>query len=153
MTKTIFTTKEKNKWWETIFTTWSSPKKEEQEVFTTKDFPEAIWPYSPSYKAWKTYYFSWQIGINPKTKKLVKWWIEFQTTQVIKNISWVLAKNKLEFKDIVKTTIFLKNINDFAIVNEIYAKYFSHKPARSTVEVSNLPLWALIEIEVIARKS
>ena len=140
MSETIFTTKKEEKSGETIFTTWKSSDKENKEIYSTKEFPEAIWPYSPSVKAWKTYYFSGQIAINPKTKKLVKWWIEKETLQVIKNISWILAYNKLTFENIVKTTIFLKNIDDFSKVNEIYWKYFSHKPARSTIEVSNLPL-------------
>ncbi len=152
MSKTIFTTKKEEKWWETIFTTWSSSKKVSKEIYSTKKFPEAIWPYSPSYKSWNTYYFSWQIAIDPKTKKLIDGWIWKQTLQVIKNISWILAYNKLTFKNIVKTTIFLKDINSFSKVNEIYWEYFEHKPARSTIEVSNLPLWALIEIEVIAVK-
>ena len=152
MSETIFSTKEDKKSWETIFTTWVSSKKHSKEVYSTKDFPEAIWPYSPSYKAGKTYYFSWQIAINPKTWKLIDGNIEEQTLQVIKNISWVLAFNHLKFENIVKTTIFLKNIDDFWKVNEIYWEFFAHKPARSTIEVSNLPLWALIEIEVIARK-
>jgi len=113
-------------------------------------YPKAVWPYSPYYKAWKTLYCSGQIGLIPETMVIIEWWVENETKQVISNIWWVLKKNWLDFLDVVKTTIYLDNIDDFWKVNEIYAKYFSHKPARSTVEVSKLPLWALVEIEVIA---
>jgi 2-iminobutanoate/2-iminopropanoate deaminase len=115
-------------------------------------YPKAVWPYSPYYKAGNFIFCSGQIGLNPETMEIVKWWVEEETKQVISNISWVLEENWLSLKNIVKTTIFLKNINDFWKVNEIYWEYFSHKPARSTVEVANLPLWALVEIEVIAEK-
>jgi 2-iminobutanoate/2-iminopropanoate deaminase len=84
--------------------------------------------------------------------ELVKWWIENETRQVCRNISYLLEENWLSLKDVVKTTIFLKNIEDFDKVNEIYKNYFLLKPARSTIEVSKLPKWALIEIEVIAKR-
>ena len=115
-----------------------------------KNYPEAVWPYSPFYKAWNTLYCSGQIGLIPETMEIVKWWVEEETSQVIFNIWWVLKENWLDFTNVVKTTIYLNNMKDFTKVNEIYAEYFSHKPARSTIEVSKLPLWALVEIEVIA---
>ncbi len=124
-------------------------KKEKQEK---NNFPKAIWPYSPIIKAWKIFYCSGQIWLDPETMKIVEWWVENETIRVCENIKWVLKSKKLELKNVVKTTIFLKNISDFTKVNEIYQKYFEHKPARSTIEVSKLPLWALVEIEVIARK-
>jgi 2-iminobutanoate/2-iminopropanoate deaminase len=115
-----------------------------------KNYPEAVWPYSPFYKSWNTLYCSGQIGLIPETMKIIEWGVEKETSQLISNIWWVLKENWLDFSNVVKTTIYLDNIKDFTKVNEIYAKYFSHKPARSTVEVSKLPLWALVEIEVIA---
>lgn len=114
-------------------------------------YPKAIWPYSPYYIAWNLIFCSGQIWLNPDNMEIVPWWIKEETKQVIKNIAWILEENNLWLKDIVKTTIFLQNIDDFKIVNEIYGEYFSHKPARSTIEVSKLPLGALVEIEVIAK--
>lgn len=116
-----------------------------------KKYPQAVWPYSPYYKAWDLLFCSWQIWLIPETMNLVEWWIKEETYQVIKNILWILEENWLDIKNIIKTTIYLDDIKDFKIVNEIYWEYFSHKPARSTVEVSKLPLNAKIEIEVIAK--
>jgi 2-iminobutanoate/2-iminopropanoate deaminase len=113
-------------------------------------YPVPVWPYSPYFRAWNILFCSWQVWINPEKSLLVEWWIEEETHQVIRNISWVLEENNLTLEDVVKTTIYLKNISDFSKVNNIYWKFFAHRPARTTIEVSNLPLWALIEIEVIA---
>ena len=82
--------------------------------------------------------------------ELVKWWIEEQTKQVCRNLSAVLMQQNIWLKNVIKTTIFLKNIDDFEKVNDIYKNYFILKPARSTLEVSALPKWALVEIEAIA---
>jgi 2-iminobutanoate/2-iminopropanoate deaminase len=109
-----------------------------------------VGPYSQAVLIRKTLYSSGQIGIDPEKWTLVEW-IENQTERVCKNLWEVLKEWWFEFKNVIKTTIFLKDINDFKIVNEIYAKYFSHAPARSTIQVAWLPLWALIEIEVIAK--
>lgn len=114
------------------------------------DSPNAIWPYSKAYKAWNLLFCSGQIGLDPKTMQMVEWWIEAETKQVCRNISWVLREYSLWLKDVVKTTIFLKNIGDFEKVNDIYKRYFLMQPARSTIEVSNLPKNALVEIEVVA---
>lgn len=113
-------------------------------------YPAPVWPYSPFYKAWSLVFCSWQIWLNPETSTLVEGWVLEETKQVIKNISWVLEENNLKIENIVKTTIYLKNIKDFSEVNKIYWEFFAHKPARTTIEVSNLPLNASIEIEVIA---
>jgi len=113
-------------------------------------YPEAVGPYSPYYKAWNTLYCSGQIGLIPETGKIIEWWVEPETEQLLKNIDWVLKENWLKATDVVKTTIFLDNMDDFKKVNAIYAEYFLHKPARSTVAVKTLPLWALVEVEVIA---
>jgi len=121
-----------------------------QKIHTDKA-PKAIWPYSQAVLVWNILYSSWQIGLNPQTMELVEW-IENQTHQVCKNLKEVLNKAWFDLENVVKTTIFLSNIEDFSKVNEIYGQYFSHKPARSTVEVAKLPLWALVEIEVVAVK-
>ncbi len=115
------------------------------------NYPKAVWPYSPFVKVWNLLFCSWQIWINPETWKLTDWWIEEETNQVISNIKWVLEENWLDFNSVIKTTIFLSDMSNYSIVNEIYWKSFLSKPARSTVEVSKLPVWAMIEIEVIAK--
>lgn len=116
----------------------------------SKNAPKAIWPYSQAIQVWKLIFCSGQIWIDPKTWNIIDIWISLQTHQVCKNIQEVLKWSKCSIKNIIKTTVYLKNIADFSIVNEIYWQYFKHKPARSTIEVSNLPKWALIEIEAIA---
>ncbi len=139
----IFTNKDK-----------ASPKMDNDELnslFTASKAPLAIWPYSKAYSAWDLLFCSWQIWLDVNTMQMVKWWIEEQTKQVCRNISHLLEEYWTSLKNVVKTTIFLKNINDFEAVNNIYKNYFVLKPARSTVEVSNLPKNALIEIEVIAK--
>ena len=119
-------------------------------IFTDKA-PSAVGPYSQAVKAGQYLFCSGQIGINPETNKLAGDDVEMQTQQVFKNISAVLSASHLNLKDIVKTTVFLSDMNDFPVMNKIYEKKFSdHKPARSTVQVSRLPLDAKIEIECIA---
>lgn len=113
-------------------------------------YPQSVWPYSPFFRAWNLLFCSWQVGLNPETMKIVEGWVLEETKQVIKNISGVLEESNLTIANVVKATIFITNIWDFAEVNKIYGEYFTHKPARTTVEVSHLPLWAKIEIEVVA---
>ena len=121
------------------------------EVITTDNAPAAIGPYSQAVKAGDFLFCSGQIGIDPHTKKLAGDNISTQTEQVLKNLRAVLNASGLDLEDIVKTTVFLKNMDDFPVVNDIYGKEFgSHKPARSTVGVARLPLNGLIEIECIA---
>lgn len=122
------------------------------QLFKVSKAPAAIWPYSKAYFAWDLLFCSWQLGFDANTMQLVEWWIENQTKQVCRNIWYLLEENWLSLKDVVKTTIFIKNIEDFDKVNHIYKNYFILKPARSTVEVSRLPKDALIEIEVIAKR-
>ena len=120
-----------------------------KKVQTTKA-PSAIGPYSQAIVSGNLVFCSGQIGLDPETGNLVDG-IENQTKQVMENIKAVLSAADSDLNHVVKTTIFIKNISDFATVNQIYGDYFSdHKPARSTVEVSNLPKGALIEVEVIA---
>lgn len=119
-------------------------------IISTDKAPEAIWPYSQAIKVWNMLYSSWQIALDPISMKVIDWWIKEQTKQVCLNLWSVLNEAWLTYKDVVKTTIFLDNMDDFKLVNEVYSEYFSHKPARSTVEVSKLPLWVLVEIELVA---
>jgi 2-iminobutanoate/2-iminopropanoate deaminase len=118
----------------------------------TNKAPQAIGPYSQAIVVGNMLFASWQIWLDPQTMKLVDW-IENQTHQVCKNLKAVLEEAGFSIENVVKTTIYLKNIEDFKIVNEIYWQYFSHKPARSTIQVAKLPLDALIEIDVIAVKN
>lgn len=116
----------------------------------TDNAPAAIGPYSQAIIANGFVYCSGQIGLDPKAGVLVGG-IEEQTKQVLENLKAVLKAADTDLEFVVKTTIFLKNMNDFTVVNDIYEKYFGgHKPARATVEVSNLPKGALVEIEAIA---
>ena len=116
----------------------------------TKKAPAAIGPYSQAKIVNGFVYTSGQIPIDPETGKIEFQCIEAQTEQVIKNLKAVLEEAGSSLEKVVKTTCFLKNIKDFGTFNEIYAGYFTGKPARSCVEVSNLPKDALVEIEVIA---
>ncbi len=121
------------------------------EIVTSGNAPAAIGPYCQAVKVGAYLFCSGQIGIDPETTEIAGDDIETQTKQVLKNIRAVTKASGSGLKDIVKTTVFLTNLDDFAVVNKIYAKEFgNHKPARSTVQVSRLPLDALIEIECIA---
>jgi 2-iminobutanoate/2-iminopropanoate deaminase len=118
---------------------------------STNNAPQAIGPYSQAVQIENFIYCSGQIPIDPKTSEVVANDIEIQTNQVMKNISAILDESKLDFSNVIKTTIFLKDMNQFSIVNDVYNSYFmQNKPARSTVEVSRLPKDVLIEIEVVA---
>lgn len=116
----------------------------------TKHAPEAIGPYSQAIVANGFVFCSGQIGLNPSTGELAGG-IEIQTRQVMDNLTSVLKGAGTDLSFVVKTTIYLKNVSDFPTVNSIYGQYFSdHKPARATVEASNLPKGALIEVDAIA---
>ncbi len=122
-----------------------------KKVIQTEKAPKAIGPYSQAIQAGNFLFLSGQIPLDPKTGELVKGDIGRQTQQVLENIKGVLESQKLGMEDVVKVTIFLKNIGDFSRVNEVYGTYFpSSPPARSTVEVARLPRDADIEIEAIA---
>ncbi len=118
---------------------------------TTNKAPKAIWPYSQAVISWWLLYTSGQIWLDPKSMKLIEWWIEAQTKKVCENLWIILKESWISYNDVIKTTIYLDNIDNFGIVNKIYWSYFISKPARSTIEVSKLPLGALIEIELIAK--
>lgn len=115
------------------------------------DAPKAIGPYSQAIIANGLIFTAGQVGADPKTGALVEGGIEAQTEQVLKNIEAVLKASGSSLDDVVKTTVFLADLNDFAKMNEVYAKRFKTPfPARSTVQVARLPRDAKIEIEAIA---
>jgi 2-iminobutanoate/2-iminopropanoate deaminase len=121
------------------------------KMLSTDNAPAAIGPYSQAVLAGDFLFCSGQLGIDPSTGKLAGSDIRSQASQVMKNIQALLESQGLSPRAVVKTTIFLANLDDFQTVNEIYGAAFGgHKPARSTVQVARLPLGAQIEIEVIA---
>lgn len=117
----------------------------------THDAPHAIGPYSQAIKSGGVIYTSGQIGLMPNGE-LAGADVETQTHQVLKNLHYVLEAGGAQMTDVIKTTIYLADMNDFTVVNEIYGQYFGdHRPARSTVEVSRLPRDVRIEIDCIAK--
>ncbi len=121
------------------------------EVVSTKDAPQAIGPYSQAIKHNGMVFVSGQIPLNPATMTLVEGTIVEQTHQVLKNLTAILAASGSNFSNVLKTTVFLRDMNDFDEMNKIYGEYFtSHKPARATVQVSRLPKDVAIEIELVA---
>jgi 2-iminobutanoate/2-iminopropanoate deaminase len=122
-----------------------------KKVIQTEKAPKAIGPYSQAIQAGNFLFLSGQIPIDPKTGELVKGDIRKQTQQVLENIKGILESQGLGMENVVKVTIFLKDIANFNQVNEVYVTYFpSSPPARSTVEVAKLPRDADIEIEALA---
>jgi len=122
-----------------------------KKVIQTEKAPKAIGPYSQAIQAGNFLFLSGQIPLDPKTGELIKGDIRQQARQVLENIEGVLESQKLGMEDVVKVTIFLKDIGNFNEVNEVYATYFpSSPPARSTLEVAKIPRDAAIEIEAIA---
>lgn len=120
-------------------------------IINTENAPKAIGPYSQAVLANNTVYISGQLPINPATGVIEKSDIKSQTRQSLDNARSILEQAGLELSNVVKTTILLKDISNFAQMNEVYAEYFeSGFPARAAYEVSNLPLGAKIEIEMIA---
>lgn len=118
----------------------------------TNQAPEAIGPYSQAIKAGEFIYVSGQIGVNPKTGDVVQG-MEEQTHQVLKNIQAILTEAETDFSRVVKFTIYLTSIDDFAVVNDIYGSYLKKPyPARATVEVSRLPKGVQVEMDVIVHQ-
>ncbi len=120
------------------------------KIIETKNAPAAIGPYSQAIVIGDMVYTSGQIPINPASGLIEAKDVKSQAEQMITNLSEILKEAGSSLEDVVKTTCFLANIKDFAEFNEIYAKYFTGKPARSCVEVSALPKGALVEIEIVA---
>ena len=121
------------------------------EIITAKNAPEAIGPYSHAVSAGGFVFTSGQLGLDSATGALPGG-IEAQAEQAIKNLGEVLRAAGLGFADVVKTTCFLKSMDDFAAFNAVYAKYFTGKPARSCVAVAALPKGALVEVEAVASR-
>ncbi|PIS09854.1 MAG: reactive intermediate/imine deaminase [Bdellovibrio sp. CG10_big_fil_rev_8_21_14_0_10_47_8] len=124
-----------------------------KKVILTKQAPAPIGPYSQAIESGPFLFCSGQIPIDPSSGQVFTGDLKAQTELVMKNVEAVLKEAGLSFKHVVKTTIFLTNMNDFATVNEVYGKYFSEQPpARSTVAVAGLPKGVNVEVEVIAAR-
>ena len=122
-----------------------------REIISTKDAPQAIGPYSQAVKANGLIFTSGQIAIDPGTQQVITGDVAAQTDRVLRNLSEILESAGSGLGKVVRCTVFLKNMSDFAAMNEVYGKYFSTAPpARSTVEVARLPKDVLVEIDVIA---
>ena len=121
------------------------------KVIDTKNAPAAIGPYSQAIEAGNTLYISGQIPLDPITMEFVSEDVKEQTHQCLKNLMAIIEEAGLTLENVVKCGIFLKDMNDFAAVNEVYGEYFNtHKPARFCVEVARLPKDAKVEIDAIA---
>ena len=122
-----------------------------KEIISTSKAPAAIGPYSQAVKAGGMLYISGQLPLDPSTGEFAASDIAGQTRQCLANVQAVLAQAGLTMENVVKTTVFLQDMNDFAAMNEVYATFFpGEPPARSAVEVARLPKDALVEIEAIA---
>ena len=127
--------------------------KKMKKVISTTNAPDAIGPYSQAILSNNTLYCSGQIAINPATGNLVLDNITIETTQVMQNIAAVLKAAEMDFSNVVKCSIFMKDMNDYAAINEVYAKHFEdNSPAREAVQVSVLPKNVNVEISIIAVK-
>ena len=128
---------------------------ERKTAISTKDAPAAIGPYTQAVRVGEFLFTSGQIALDPRSGEMSAGDITSQTTRVLDNLKAVLAEAGLDMSHVVKATVFMKNLEEFAAMNEVYAKYLSAKgtvpPARSTVQVAALPKGALVEIEFIAR--
>ena len=125
----------------------------DKKIIESNQAPAPLGPYSQAVLAGNTLYCSGQVGIDPATGKLNDHDLETETTQVMQNLKAVLTEAGFGFKDVVKCSIFLKDMNDFAMVNQIYGGYFTDdSPARETVQVAGLPLDVNVEISLVAVK-
>jgi 2-iminobutanoate/2-iminopropanoate deaminase len=124
---------------------------QQKQVVSTADAPKAIGPYSQAIKAAGFVFTAGQIPLDPGTGQIAGSDIATQTDRVLRNLQAVLQASGTSLENVVKTTVYLKDISDFSAVNEIYGRYFkSNPPARSAVQVANLPKNSLVEIEAIA---
>ena len=122
-----------------------------KQAISSSNAPKAIGPYSPAVRAGQLLFVSGQVPLDPATGQMVEGGIAEQTRRVLDNIGALLKAADRSFADVVRTTIFLADINDFGAVNDIYGQYFSEPyPARATVQVARLPKDARVEIDVIA---
>ena len=121
------------------------------QVIHTDNAPKAIGPYSQAVKAGNMLFVSGQVPFVPETMEIVEGDVKAQTAQSLKNVQAILAEAGLDFSHVVKSTVFIKDMNEFAQLNEVYAEFFGeNKPARACVEVARLPKDVKVEIEVIA---
>ena len=124
-----------------------------KQVITTKNAPAAIGPYSQAIRVGDLVFTAGQAAVDPERGKLIEAGIEEQTRQTLRNIEAILEAAGSSMNQVVKTTVFLKDMGDFAAMNAIYAGFFGDvPPARSTVQVAALPLGALVEIEAVATR-
>lgn len=123
-----------------------------KKIITTTKAPAPIGPYNQAVLSGNTLYTSGQIAINPETGELVLDTIEAETTQVMNNMKEVLAAANMTFENVIKTSIFISDMNQFSKINAVYGSYFNEEtaPARETVEVANLPKFVNVEISMIA---
>jgi len=125
-----------------------------RQVIATDDAPKAIGPYSQAIKANGFVFVSGQIAIDPATQQLIDGDVAAQTERVLQNLSAILTAAGSSLTQVVKTSVFLKSMSDFAAMNEVYARYFpADPPARSTVAAAGLPRDVLVEIDVVALSS
>ncbi len=123
----------------------------EKVIIATPNAPAAVGPYSQGVRAGKLVYTAGQVALDPATGKLVEGDIEAQTHQVFRNLQAVLRAAGTDLANVVKTTVFLQDMDHFAAMNQAYAQHFAGQPpARTTVQVAKLPLGALVEIEAVA---
>jgi 2-iminobutanoate/2-iminopropanoate deaminase len=122
-----------------------------RQTISTEKAPKAIGPYSQAIKAGHILYTSGQIGLDPKTGILVEGGVEAETRQALENLNQILSSAETDLQSVLKTTVFLQDINDFTRINAIYAEYFKDQPpARSAVQIAALPKGAAVEIEAVA---
>jgi len=122
-----------------------------RDVIATNQAPQAIGPYSQAIRAQGLIFTSGQVAIDPATQQVIAGDVSVQTDRVLKNLAAILQASGSDLEKVLRCTVFLKNMGDFAAMNEVYGRYFKQEPpARSTVEVARLPKDVLIEIDVIA---
>ncbi len=123
----------------------------QKEVIGSPNAPKAVGPYSAAIKTGSFVFLSGQLGLDPQQGTLVEGGVEAQTKQALTNLQSILQSNGLDMDAVVKTTVFLQHMEDFAKMNAVYAEFFKNDPpARSTIEVAALPKGGLVEIEAIA---
>ncbi|MBB3123003.1 2-iminobutanoate/2-iminopropanoate deaminase [Mesoflavibacter sabulilitoris] len=125
-----------------------------KKIITTTKAPAPIGPYNQAVLNGNTLYTSGQIAFNPETNELVLDDIKTETKQVMENLKAVLEAAEMTFENVIKTSIFISDMNNFSLINEVYGSYFNEDtaPARETVEVANLPKFVNVEISMIASK-
>lgn len=124
------------------------------KIIHTDNAPKAVGPYSQAVQGGNTVFVSGQIPVDPSTGQRVEGGIKAETEQCLKNAIAILAEADLTLNDVMKVTVYLDSMDDFAAMNEVYAQHFvDHKPARAAFEVAKLPLGVMVEIEMIAYKA